>query len=68
MGEGGAVHERPVGAPADDGSWPELAEFLRTHVPKGGSVSEDPPKVFHTVTANESVASIAGAYLSISAL
>lgn len=28
-GEGGAVHERPVGAPADDGSWPELAEFLR---------------------------------------
>jgi|GEM_PF-2606451 len=28
-GEGGSVHERPVGAPADDGSWPALTEFLR---------------------------------------
>jgi len=46
----------------------ELADFLRTHVPKGGAVAEDPPKVFHTVAANETIASIAAAYLSISAL
>ena len=44
----------------------ELAEWLKTHLPKGGSVEGDPPKVFHTVSANETVLSIAGAYLSIS--
>lgn len=46
----------------------ELAEWLKTHVPKGGSVEGDPPKVFHTVSANETVLSIAGTYLSISDL
>jgi hypothetical protein len=46
----------------------ELTEFLKTHLPKGGSVQDDPPKVFHTVSAGETVLSIAGAYLSISDL
>jgi hypothetical protein len=46
----------------------ELTEFLKTHLPKGGSVQDDPPKVFHTVSAGETVMSIAGTYLSISDL
>jgi len=47
----------------------ELAEFLRTHVPTGGSVTtDDPPKVMHTVTAGQSVSSIAATYLPISEL
>ncbi len=44
----------------------ELGEWLKTHLPKGGAVEGDPPKVFHTVAAGETVLSIAGAYLSIS--
>ncbi len=47
----------------------ELAEFLRTHVPKGGAVSsDDPPKVHHTVAAGESLTSLAATYLPISEL
>jgi len=47
----------------------ELAEFLRTHVPKGGSVTtDDPPKVMHTVTAGQTVTSIAATYLPLSEL
>jgi LysM repeat protein len=47
----------------------ELAEFLRTHLPKGGSLSSDgPPKVMHTVAAGETFTSIAAAYLPISEL
>ena len=46
----------------------ELSEFLKTHLPKGGSVEGDPPKVFHTVAAGETVLSIAGTYLSVSDL
>ena len=44
----------------------ELGEWLKTHLPKGGAVEGDPPKVFHTVAAGETVLSVAGAYLSIS--
>ncbi len=44
----------------------ELGEWLKTHLPKGGAVEGDPPKVFHAVAAGETVLSIAGAYLSIS--
>lgn len=47
----------------------ELAEFFRTHLPKGGAVStDDPPKVMHTVAEKETVAAIAAAYLSLSEL
>jgi hypothetical protein len=46
----------------------ELAEFLRTHVPKGATVAGDPPKVTHTVAAGESAASIAAVYLPLSEL
>ena len=46
----------------------ELTEYLKAHLPKGGSVQDDPPKVLHTVAAGETVLSIAGAYLSISDL
>jgi len=47
----------------------ELAEFLRTHVPKGGTVTPgDAPKVHHTVAKGETLASVAQAYLPISDL
>ncbi len=47
----------------------ELAEFFRTHLPKGGSLTTDsPPKVMHTVAAGETFTSIAAAYLPISEL
>lgn len=50
----------------------ELVEFLRTHVPNGGSVtasaSGGPPKVEHTVAASETVASIAALYQPLSEL
>jgi hypothetical protein len=47
----------------------ELAEFLRTHVPKGDTVTtDDPPKVMHTVAAGETAASLATAYLPLSDL
>ena len=46
----------------------ELTEFLKTHLPKGGSVADDPPKVMHTVAAGETVMSIAGTYLALSDL
>jgi hypothetical protein len=55
-----------VSVPSPSG---ELTEFLRGHLPKGGAVTDGaPPKVLHTVAANETVASIAAAYLSISEL
>ena len=44
----------------------ELGEWLKAHLPKGGAVEGDAPKVFHTVASGETVLTIAGAYLSIS--
>jgi hypothetical protein len=47
----------------------ELAEFLKTHLPKGGAVAnEDPIKVQHNVSAGETIPGIASMYLSISDL
>ena len=46
----------------------ELTAFLKTHLPKGGAVQDDPPKVTHTVAAGETVTSIAGTYLPLSDL
>jgi LysM repeat protein len=48
-----------------------LADFLRAHMPKGGSVSvsgDEPPKVHHKVAAGDTLFTIANAYLSISEL
>ncbi|MBX3191846.1 MAG: hypothetical protein KF819_32950 [Labilithrix sp.] len=46
----------------------ELAEFLRARVPKGGSVSDDPPRVFHTVQSGETLQTIVAAYQPLSDL
>ncbi len=48
----------------------ELAEFLRTHMPPGGSVTTDDAgaRVTHTVAAGQTITSIAATYLSISEL
>lgn len=49
----------------------ELAEFLRAHVPKGGSVSsegDEPPKVHHVVAPGQSLNAIVAAYLPLSDL
>lgn len=49
----------------------ELAEYLRAHVPKGGSVTssgDEPPKVHHLVAPGQSLNSIAAAYLPLSEL
>ena len=46
----------------------ELTEFLRAHLPKGGSVDGETPKVQHLVAAGETLNSIAAAYLPISDL
>jgi hypothetical protein len=49
----------------------ELMEFLRTHLPKGGSVTaaaDGSPKVMHIVAAQETVASIAALYQPLSEL
>jgi len=48
----------------------ELAEFLKSHLPKGGSLGGDAsaPRVMHAVAAGESAASIAAAYLPLSEL
>jgi len=47
----------------------ELAEFFKTHLPKGGSLaSENPLKVTHTVAPGESFTSIANTYLPLSDL
>ncbi|MDB4933576.1 MAG: hypothetical protein JWP87_548 [Labilithrix sp.] len=65
-GNPGKPGKYDVSVPSPPG---ELAEFFRTHVPKGGAVtSDDPPKVMHTVAAGETAASIATAYLPLSEL
>jgi hypothetical protein len=47
----------------------ELAQWLRLHVPKGGSVEgEDPPKVMHTVGKDENPNTLASLYLPLSEL
>jgi LysM repeat protein len=62
-GKAGKYDVSVASTPAD------LAEYFRTHVPKGGSVSsESPPKVTHTVAAGETFSSIAVAYLPLSEL
>ena len=61
-----------AGAPAPKASAAKKEEttadviaYIQAHLPKGGSVSGDPPKITHKVQRGESVASIAAAYLPV---
>jgi hypothetical protein len=55
-----------VGVPSPSS---ELAEFLKAHLPKGGSVTgDDPPKVVHTVQKSDTLQTIVAAYQPLSDL
>lgn len=43
----------------------DIAAYIRAHLPKGGSVEGDPPKIFHKVAPGETAASIAKDYLEL---
>jgi hypothetical protein len=43
----------------------DLTAWFKAHLPKGGSVSGDPPALTHVVQAGESPASLATAYLEL---
>jgi hypothetical protein len=43
----------------------DLASYLRSKLPTGGSVEGDPPRLTHTVQAGETAAKIAAAYLEL---
>jgi hypothetical protein len=44
---------------------PSPADWLKAHLPPGGAVEGDPPRVLHTVAPGDTHASIAAAYLAL---
>ena len=62
-GDAGAPIEKA--ANTNDDAPQDVATYLKSKLPKGGSVEGDPPKLKHEVQPGQSIAAIAAAYLEL---